>query len=988
MPQSETPLEKFQELLRELFQVKDAAELDFGFYRILKLKRAQVEEFIVSRLPAIVEKAFQEYINSDAATLRTRLDRLSAEIVKFAGSRAIDADGVLQDDLRATEAGQEYVQLQSELAAASVTEEQKTRVYNDLCSFFSRYYDDGDFITTRRVRYSGNEVYAIPYGGEEVVLHWATKDQYYVKTTERLKNYRFRVRGHTITFEVVDAVPGVNDCKDRSRRFVLCDTEPVEWDAEKDVLRVRFEYRLQAAKKQSKHGENENLKPQYSLNCDTVKAVLAVITDVTLKALLASPEGNTEKPLLQRHLDRFTRENTSDYFIHKNLRAFLERELDYFIKSECVLLEELVSVENPQLSQALLMRARVVRQIAGYVIDFLVQIEEFQKRLFEKRKFVLSTEYCIVLNLVPEEFWPEILANDAQLAEWRDLFALDDLLKTAKKLRPDTAFLKLHPTLVLDTKHFTDDFKWRLLASFDDLEEALDGLIVKSENFQALSLLAEKYRECVKCIYIDPPFKTGNDFFYKDGYQDSSWLSLLIDRILSGRALLSRAGNMFLHLDWNANFLGRLLLRPVFAQLQEIVWNTNSTKDEEAGLYSYKSFGDKLVRQHDTIFQCSLSGDFEFTKLWKPNRRETELEIGWLDLLSTPRVRNPKRVEDFDFYIERYVDGNLRALPVDRPQREKIYPIGDVWNDIYSFMQSEMRTSENVSFDTQKPENLLRRVIQASTKPGDLVVDYFAGSGTTAAVAHKLNRRYVSTEMGDNFGEFYIHKGVRKLGLLGRLKEVLHGDKTFTAAGANRRSHLSSDLNWNGGGFFAYCALEQYEDALENIEVAAPEAAQTALELYGDDYLLKYMLDLETRGSASLLNLDMFKNPFDYKLQTQGDDRRRVTSVDLVETFNFLLGLHVQKLRQFRDGDRRYRVVLGVKKGKSYVVVWRSVKGIEENREALMRDREFIGQAVVPALLGDDTKPDRLFVNGACFVENAEAIEPEFSRLMFAPLSY
>jgi adenine-specific DNA-methyltransferase len=282
-------------------------------------------------------------------------------------------------------------------------------------------------------------------------------------------------------------------------------------------------------------------------------------------------------------------------------------------------------------------------------------------------------------------------------------------------------------------------------------------------------------------------------------------------------------------------------------------------------------------------------------------------------------------------------------------------------------------------------------------KNGDWVFDYFAGSGTTGHTAITLNRedgarrRFVLVEIGDYFDTV----------LLPRLKKV-----TFTPEwkdGKPKRMATAEEAE-RSPRIIKYHTIESYEDALENIVMPESDTAQTALELYGDDYLLKYVLDVETRGSASLLNIEMFREPFDYKLKRQGENGRQETTVDLVETFNYLLGLDVRKLRQFEDGDRKYRAVLGTdRKGKSVVVVWRPVKDIEENKEALLRDKEFVEKTVLPALLGalghnpnseegiglcPAARPDRLFVNGASFVENAEAIEPEFKRLMFAPLSY
>jgi len=1052
---AETPLEKFQTLLRKLFQVQDAAELDFGIYRILNLKRTQVEEFIASRLPAIVDEAFREFTGADTAGLQSRLDALRTEIADVATGAAFDEDGELVTGLRGSPKGKEYVELRSQLAAAIVTEEQKTRVYNDLYSFFSRYYDDGDFITTRRIRYAGNEAYAIPYSGEEVVLHWATKDQYYVKTTEQLKNYRFHVRDYSVSFEVVEAAPQEGNNREKNRRFVISGENPVEWVAEKKSLKVRFEYRALTAKEQNEHGKNENQRPQDSLNQKATETVLTAVPDATLKALLATPEGDSDKSLLLRHLNRFTRKNTSDYFIHKNLRAFLERELDYFIKSECVLLEELVNVENPKLPQAHLMRARVVRRIAGHIIDFLTQVEEFQKKLFEKRKFVLRTEYCITLNQVPEAFWPEILANDAQLAEWRDLFALDDLLKAVKKRKPDTTFLKLHPTLVVDTSHFSDDFKWRLMASLDDLDELTDGLLIHGENLQALNLLVEKYRERVACVHIDPPYNTQTSgFLYKNTYQHSSWLAMMADRLLASKVLLSQEASLLCHVDENEYERLKLCLDHTgMPDAGTVVWDKTNPMLGRVGVATqheyvlWRSRSEAPVYLRPANVRLILSKAQALVKKYggvtTEARREFAQWVAAQDGLSGGE-RQYRFIDDGGAVFRGVAMGapEPRAdakfhIPLIHPRTKKPCPVPDfgwsrtpetlrkleergeiLYGDDETVMpgkkvtltQASRRQMSSVIRDAGRGKDDLDRMgmefpychpvslyveLQgaAAQDDGDVVLDHFAGSGTSGHAVVNLNRedgsrrRFVQVEIGDQFDTV----------LLPRLKRV-----TFTPEwndGKPMRLATAEEAE-RSPRIIKYHTIEGYEDALENITIPATETAQAALELYGDDYLLKYMLDLETRGSASLLNVEMFKDPFDYKLKVQGENGRQETTVDLIETFNYLLGLDVRKLRQFEDNGRTYRAVLGDKKGKSVVVVWRSVKDIEGNKEALMRDREFVEKTVLPALMGLGTqselsdnsvmslRPDRLLVNGASFVKDAEAIEPEFKRLMFAPLSY
>ncbi len=169
---------------------------------------------------------------------------------------------------------------------------------------------------------------------------------------------------------------------------------------------------------------------------------------------------------------------------------------------------------------------------------------------------------------------------------------------------------------------------------------------------------------------------------------------------------------------------------------------------------------------------------------------------------------------------------------------------------------------------------------------------------------------------------------------------------------------------------------------------------QLALEMFGDEYLLRYMLEFETQGSRCLLDLDEFKDPFAYRLRVQEGDEIVERTVDLVETFNYLLGINVKKMRAFVDGGRPYRAVLGEKDGKRVVIVWRPANDLEDDEAALFADQAFIEQTILLALLGDPSptlpasgegaRPDRLLVNGPCFVERAEAVAPEFKRRMFS----
>jgi len=990
---SENSLEKFKELLRILFQF-DCVDLDFGIYRILNYKRSQVESFITERLPQIVDEAFARYAAADKAVVEQELEQTRQEIVNNLGDQAIDESGQLHNYHR-TKLGQQYLLLMEKRARYEVANELKTRIYNDLFTFFSRYYEDGDFISKRR--YGRHETYAIPYDGEEVMLYWANRDQYYVKTGDRFKAYRFKVGDYSVSFELRNVAPEGNGNGGKKRYFVLAQDAPITWNEQGKALAIAFEYRPLTEAEEREHGSTGQQKPQDSLNEAAEREIIKLVTDASLKAALAKPEGTNGSSLLHKHLTRFTRKNTADFFIHKDLRGFLRRELDFFIKNEVLLLDELITGGEEDLRKHV-QRGRVVRQVAEAIIDFLAQVEDFQKKLWEKKKFVLRTEYCLTIDRVPEELWDEVLANEAQVAEWRKLYSIEG--------KATASFLKAHPTLVVDTRHFPEDFKWRLLANFDDLDEALDGLLIKSENWQALNLLLEKYRQRVKCVYIDPPYNTGSDeFIYRDRYQHSSWLSMMADRLALARELMGNEASIFVSIDDNEQSALRKLGEIVFGAEQfvnNVIWQKKYTRANDARWFSDNHDFIVIFAKNKERFAPSLlprtaeqeaaysNPDNDPRGLWKATPLHAKSGKGQT---STYTFSNGVAWSPPPGTYARYSDDTLQKLEQENriwfgpggkstPARKSflsevregvvsvtIWKYDEVGHNHEAIDELKSLFPDN-PYSNPKPTRLIRRI--ANLAQGNIVLDFFAGSGTTAHAVINLNRddggkrKYILVEIGDWFETV----------MLPRIKKVVFCEKWKEGKpqGGPGVSHM-----------LKYQYLEQYEDTLNNLELPREKDGQLAFEKFGDEYLLKYMLDFETQGSASLLNLDRFKDPFAYKLKVLEGDEIAERPVDLVETFNYLLGIQTKKLKTFKNGERLYRAVLGEKNGMRVAIVWRSVVGLEDNDKALMQDKTFIEQTVLSGLLGE-TKPDRLLVNGACFVKDVEAIEPEFHRLMFAPV--
>src|SRR5580658_3370343 len=239
---------KLKNLLRELFQL-DSADLDFGIYRIMNSKRSEIERFLDNDLLPQIKEAFLQYQSSDSAQIKADLDKVIQQL-KDAG-----VDPELSPKVK---------ELREKLSTAIDVSALENQIFSDLFNFFRRYYTEGDFLSLRRYK---EGVYAIPYEGEEVKLHWANNDQYYVKSSEYLRDYSFTVAGdRRVHFRLVDADPdkehpqapnGGND-----RRFMLQEIEPIKEDVSELV--IRFEYR-----------HDQQKRRQDVLNAQTAATILA-----------------------------------------------------------------------------------------------------------------------------------------------------------------------------------------------------------------------------------------------------------------------------------------------------------------------------------------------------------------------------------------------------------------------------------------------------------------------------------------------------------------------------------------------------------------------------------------------------------------------------------------------------------------------------------------------------------------------------------------
>ncbi|MBY0352229.1 site-specific DNA-methyltransferase [Tabrizicola sp.] len=1044
--------------LREIFQI-DRPDLDFGVYRILNARAGEIEDYLSKRLKARVAEAL-------AAGAAANTETLKDEIAK--AEKSAQELGISADQLPKVQ------QLRAQLAAASAgASEHENQVFSHLLTFFSRYYDKGDFISQRR--YKG-DTYAIPYSGEEVVLHWANRDQYYTKSGESFSNFSFKLDdGRAVHFRLVAADTAKDNRKDndKERRFVLATArtvtrtdddgetfeETIQPVTEEDgALVIRFDYAPQP-----KGTKQETLVDQ---------AVAAILDDEAVKArwlaltTRAPTEKNPKRTVLEKHLTTYTQKNTADYFIHKDLGGFLRRELDFYIKNEVMNLDDVQGAEAFAAIEKNLRMIQCLRAIALDLITFLASIENFQKKLWLKKKFVVAAQYCVTLDRVPEALYPSIAANTAQWAQWHDL-------GMRASAAPGTVEdLNAAPFLMVDTALFDAGFRADLLKAIPDLDASLDGLLVHGDNFQALTLLTDTMREKVQCIYIDPPYNTGSDgFAYKDGLKSSSWLSLLDSRLALAKGVMADTGVIFSSIDKRERDNLKCVMSQTFGAenfVEDLIWvqdTVSNNAPEYSTNHEYVQVFCKAksaLKKIPNMFRGTRPGYAEVTELvsilakdfppstdikkalnelYKEQREQhlafceeqgidaaeakkidpwkgiypykhieyrtkdgrlvpddearslgaqawvwREVEPSMPSAKQSPTTRDPndpnyrfyrpphpktgrpctppKRGWSFPYkpldgrasFTEYCADDRLYFKDDDTAIPQQKYFLHEVESVVatsvfrqYADGEPRLQSLFNESnlVDNPKPPNLVERFIQQTCQDNSLVLDFFAGSGTTAEAVIsesrkiKARRRYLLVEQGEYFNTV----------LKPRVQKVVYSSDWSEGKPAAPETGISHA--------FKVLKIEGYEDALNNLDLKRSDAQASLLEGFSadkrDDYLMRYMLDVEAKGS--LLSVQDFRKPFDYTLKVAVDSAGawEERKVDLVETFNYLIGLTVRSIDiQLKQG---FVTVEGwLPTGEKTLILWRDCEKIGYEELTRLCDK----LAINPA----DSEYDVVYING------------------------
>lgn len=385
-------------------------------------------------------------------------------------------------------------------------------------------------------------------------------------------------------------------------------------------------------------------------------------------------------------------------------------------------------------------------------------------------------------------------------------------------LAPDEINTILEDKVFTNWKRYDKDGEHEL----DELKPN-DNLIIKGNNLVVLYSLKQRFAGKVKLIYIDPPFNTGNDSFgYNDHFTRSTWLTFMKNRLTVAKELLSDDGSIFIHCDENQDGYLRVLCDEIFGEsnlMNEIIWRYRTYVGQVK---------DYFPKKHDTIFWYKKLSRPDFNLIYEDNIEETVDYKRWekfiVDGNKIKYGNHPTTDSRFTAYLKKYIKQFGQPEEGEVIYEVNGYIVDDVWEDIIALDPKNL--SERTKFTGgQKPEALLERIITSVTKPGDIVLDYHMGSGTTCAVAHKLGRQYIGIEQMNYIDDITVK----------RLQAVVSGSDS---------GGISEKVGWTGGGSFVYCNIKNDANKFrEKVQAADDKKMDDLLKEVLNSSFLSYRID-------------------------------------------------------------------------------------------------------------------------------------------------
>ena len=834
--------------------------------------------------------------------------------------------------------------IQKEVAEKIKDDKEREELYQKLYTFFESYLNETGTPFFSQTPFYKNLYEKVYSEREDVSLFWKTQRLYYVKSEatyatvnnlevdellfdfdasniehkksnekKELEFYLTDATNEKLTFKVLyadnsrakyDKIKEYlgQDSPDAVRKFIAENDGKVKHP---NIKIVKNNLKREGLKTKTLQDALLLFNNEDAINTVTIEFAISKIDDMLAYADVNNLYKVTEDGL-KKAFAVYKKQNEVDYFIHKDAEAFLKEQFDLFMYQQLFGDNNLYNewkVERIEYVQK-------IKQLAYKVIEYIAKFEEELKAIWNKPKFVRNSNYVLTLDKLENnvDLIKKIIKHPGwkkQIEEWKEL-SLSNVLEENKIIDDKGKLNKKYKYLPIDTKYFKN-IDYDILESFENIDKTIDGILIKSDNYQALITIKEKYNRAVKTIYIDPPFNKENeaDYEYIVKYKDSTWNTILENRIEVSKNFLNNFGSIFVRCDYNGNYLVREILDKILDKQNfrnEIVVNRFKRQLDELKRLNFAT---------ETLFYYAKSDEHTPNKKYR-HRSCTfcgrEVEPSWRPM-SSPGVRwsaiDEKYIKKFskknvvernDKFVTqaRIIDG-IEMLPpkrrhwtftqerIEQLEKEKRIrinteigftdqigvkhpglpeylqtedtPIDTSWNDLkgYAF---------GTDFSTENAEELLQRVIEFSSNENELVADYFLGSGTTIAVAQKIKRRWLGVEIGEHFDTY----------ILPRMKRVLAGEK----------SQISKDVNWQGGGFFKYYELEQYEEALSRAKYNPREGDLSNINFSKEEKLLDAMVIDEEKEEVKIHFELLYPD------------------VDIAETISNITGKKIKKLNKER----------------------------------------------------------------------------------------
>jgi adenine-specific DNA-methyltransferase len=770
----------------------------------------------------------------------------------------------------------------------------RDELFDKLYSFFSRYFTESGSIYFNSTPFHNNIYEKIYTDEKDVILFWKTQMLYYVKTDRIFKSMPVEFDGFKFYF---DASKMENKKANEKRSLVF----------------------------ELKQGNDNN-----TLTFDVIYSEKGKKTkyDDILKAVKKKGFAIT-KEQLERAFGIFEKQSEIDFFINKNAIAFLQEQFklwsyQYFWEGAKEWNAERVN------------QLQILKNLAFKIIDFIAQFENELVKIWNKPKFACNARFVITMEKIDDERLIEKIKNhknyNQQIKEWEEL-GIDH---SSSKVPIDTRYFK--------------DLELEILGTFKNLDESLDGWLIKSENYQALNTILPKFRSAIDCLHIDPPYNTDiSGFLYANRFKRSSWLAMMYDRIKISTEMMSADGSFLCHIDENEYESIRFLVEPIFGYVGTAVWdklNPMMGAKELALQHEYILFcafnprhfyirpenvkkifslADSVINKHGGVtdggvtdgakqeFKDSIrkteglsGGERAYQYLEKDGRVYRLVAMTWpnpnppppkfFEPLIHPITKKPCPVPNRGWSLspdnlKRLIEQNEIVFGRDettQPQR-KVYLTNE--KALSSVIRNGARGKKDLEdmgldFPYSHPVSLYETLIDAGLNGKKDSIIFDYFAGS-GTTAHAV----MKLNIADN--------GKRKF-ILVELNDYLH---TITIP---RLKKASYSLNWkngkpqdsNGSGvFLKYYELEQYEETLANCKYEDGDLfnlpSQTPYQEYvfmKDEKMLK-ALEIDFNKESVTVNLDnLYPN------------------IDIAETLSNLTGKWIKKIRanevEFTDGSK------------------------------------------------------------------------------------